>query len=69
MTLDLHTIGSSDESGDGGTNVRVRALRARWLALALAARGVADVGEGDAQSNPDPTQRNARVRASIGGGR
>jgi len=69
VALQLRAAGSSDESGGGDINARVRALRARWLALALAARGIADVGEDDANANPDPTQRSARIHASIGGAR
>ena len=69
MGRDLRAAGSSDESGGGDTNARVRGLRARWLALALAAHGIVDVGEGDASRNPDPTQRSAGIHASIGGAR
>lgn len=69
VALDLRAVGSSDEGGGGGINAHVRELRARWLALALAARGIADVGDGDARANPDPTQRSARIQASIGGAR
>ena len=66
VALDLRAVGSSDESGGEDTNVRIRALRARWLALAMAARGIVDVGEGDARANPYPTQRSAHVDAVIG---
>lgn len=62
LSLALRSVGSSDESGADATNERVRALRARWLALALAARGIAGISEADATLNPDPTRRSARVQ-------
>jgi|GEM_PF-681710 len=64
VTLDLRAVGSSDEGGGSDINARVRALRARWLALALAARGIVGVGEGDARVNPDPRRRGASVHAT-----
>jgi len=69
VVLDLRAIGSSDESGGNDTNARVRGMRARWLALALAARGIDGIGEGDAHANPDPVRRSARVQAVAGDAR
>lgn len=63
--LDLRSVASSDESGGDATNMRVRALRLRWLALALAARGIDGVAEGDAAANTDPTRRGAHVQATV----
>ncbi len=65
VQLRVRSVGSSDESGGEETNVRVRSLRLRWLALALAARGIDAVAEGDASVNADPTRRGARVELRI----
>lgn len=66
VTLHLQAVGTSDETGGGTTNARVRALRARWLALALAARGIGAVGEADAAANPEPNRRSASVQIATG---
>ncbi|MEO5627055.1 MAG: hypothetical protein ABIQ70_13695 [Dokdonella sp.] len=43
VELDIVAIGNNDDSGTHEANARVRAQRAQWLALALSARGIADV--------------------------
>ncbi|MBN8728593.1 MAG: hypothetical protein J0H15_12950 [Xanthomonadales bacterium] len=43
VTLVLQSVGSNDESGGEAINAQVRALRARWLADALAAEGIPGV--------------------------
>ncbi len=65
VSLNWQAVGSSDESGSDATNARVRALRVRWLVMALAARGIADISEGDARRNTDPTQRSARLNVTV----
>lgn len=66
VALELRAVGTSDESGGDAINARVRTLRARWLALALAARGIADIEEGDARLNNNPARRSARIQANVG---
>ncbi|GAA0707739.1 hypothetical protein [Dokdonella soli] len=66
VTLVLASVGSSDESGTDATNARVRAGRARWLAQALAERGVGAVEVPDAViAEPiDLTRRSAHLRVT-----
>lgn len=62
VTLVLESVGSNDEIGGEAINTRVRAVRARWLADALAAAGI----EGVEPVRSDPgTRRSAWLRIRI----
>jgi hypothetical protein len=66
IEVDLVAIGDNDDSGSSETNARVRAQRAQWLALALAARGIVDVRVGKASDEQGTAnRRSAHVRATI----
>jgi len=60
-------VGANDETGSAATNARMRELRAQWLARALAARGVADVGADTAPGAGEPgaKQRSAWLRMTV----
>jgi hypothetical protein len=68
VELVADSIGTTDSSGGAEVNTRLRGERARWLAQALAARGV------DAVRVPDPAEgapvaadrRGAHLRVTIG---
>ena len=55
-------VGTNDDPGSDATNTRVRAARATWLADALRARGVANVG---AAPDDDAAARDVRQRSAF----
>ena len=67
VDLAITCVGTNDETGSQATNTKLRTERARWLALALAARGIDKVdldssaGSGVAADN----QRGAYLRAAM----
>ncbi|HEU4665912.1 MAG TPA: hypothetical protein VFS55_17925 [Dokdonella sp.] len=68
VDIDVAAYGSNDDSGGSEANARVRALRAQWLARALAARGAAAVRVADeAQAPGAPDRRGAQLRATVTG--
>ncbi len=67
VELALTSIGTTDDSGSPVANARLRDARARWLALALAARGIGGV-EVDTVEDANAAavdQRGAHLRASV----
>lgn len=68
VELDLFAIGNNDDTGTREANARVRAQRAQWLALALSARGIADVRIGTTLESAGIDASNVRgasVRAVV----
>jgi hypothetical protein len=68
VELDLFASGGNDDSGSRETNMHLRAQRGQWLALALGARGIADVRVGNAAQSDGAdasTTRSASMHAVI----
>lgn len=63
--LAITVFGSNDNSGGSEANARVRAVRAQWLALALAARGFDGARTSDEAGPGAPNMRAAYVRAVV----
>jgi len=66
--VELVAVGTNDETGSDATNARVRALRAQWLAQALAAQGVAGAAPETGPQPVDPlaNRRTAHLRLAVG---
>lgn len=64
VALRIESVGRNDETGGDAVNARVRALRARWLAAALATRGFGGVEPVDLDSRG---RRSAWLRIRIEG--
>jgi hypothetical protein len=68
VRVELTCVGANTRTGTEQTNQRLRSARAQWLALALAARGVAGADGGALATEGDAglDQRAAFLRLSVG---
>lgn len=65
VDLAFTSIGTTDELGSATANARLRTDRARWLALALAARGISRVEVDSGDQGRDVARRGAFLGASV----
>ncbi|MEO7064417.1 MAG: hypothetical protein ABI082_11685 [Dokdonella sp.] len=67
VELAMTSVGTTDDSGSPAANEQLRAERAQWLALALAARGIGKIEVGSAASSnvAGEDQRGAHLRATV----
>lgn len=64
VDLAFTSVGTTDDSGSAAKNEQLRAARARWLALALAARGIGGIEVDTDRTRTEVDQRGAYLRAT-----